>query len=137
MGFSRQKYWNGLPFPPPGDLPSPGIEPTSAVSQMICNPSSPFSIFDGVYRLKERRGRTNGNGSLEENDHPGSHHSLRFPTRLRFSASDHSLVFCSGLLALGFTKGLCSSQADLICPLKHDVSWASIFQKENEGWRKF
>ena len=27
MGFSRQEYWRGLPFPSPGDLPSPGIEP--------------------------------------------------------------------------------------------------------------
>ena len=29
MGFSRQEYWNGLPLPPPGDLPHPGIELTS------------------------------------------------------------------------------------------------------------
>ena len=29
MGFSKQEYWNGLPFPSPGDLPSPGIEPVS------------------------------------------------------------------------------------------------------------
>ena len=29
MGFSRQIYWSGLPWPPPGDLPNPGIEPTS------------------------------------------------------------------------------------------------------------
>ena len=28
MGFSRQEYWRGLPRPPPGDLPDPGIEPT-------------------------------------------------------------------------------------------------------------
>ena len=28
-GFSRQEYWTGLPFPPPGDLPNPGIEPSS------------------------------------------------------------------------------------------------------------
>ena len=32
MGFSRQEYWGGLPCPPPGDLPSPGIEPVSPVS---------------------------------------------------------------------------------------------------------
>ena len=31
MGFSRQEYWSGLPFPPPGDLPDPGIEPESPV----------------------------------------------------------------------------------------------------------
>ena len=29
MGFSRQEYWSGLPFPSPGDLPDPGIEPVS------------------------------------------------------------------------------------------------------------
>ena len=29
MGFSRQEYWSGLPFASPGDLPHPGIEPTS------------------------------------------------------------------------------------------------------------
>ena len=31
MGFSRQEYWSGLPFPSPGDLPNPGIEPASPV----------------------------------------------------------------------------------------------------------
>ena len=29
MGFSRQGYWSGLPFPSPGDLPHPGIKPAS------------------------------------------------------------------------------------------------------------
>ena len=29
MGVSRQEHWSGLPFPPPGDLPDPGIEPAS------------------------------------------------------------------------------------------------------------
>ena len=29
MGFPRQEYWSGLPFPPPRDLPDPGIKPTS------------------------------------------------------------------------------------------------------------
>ena len=31
-GFSRQEYWSGLPFPAPGDLPNPGIEPESLMS---------------------------------------------------------------------------------------------------------
>ena len=31
IGFSRQEYWNGLPFPSPGDLPDPGIEPRSPI----------------------------------------------------------------------------------------------------------
>ena len=33
MGFCRQKYWGGLPCPPPGDLADPGIEPRSLVLQ--------------------------------------------------------------------------------------------------------
>jgi len=33
MGFSRQEYWNGLPFPSPGDLPDPGTEPRSPAFQ--------------------------------------------------------------------------------------------------------
>ena len=32
MGLSRQEHWSGLPCPPPGDLPDPGIEPASLVS---------------------------------------------------------------------------------------------------------
>ena len=31
-GFPRQEYWNGLPFPSPGDLPDPGIKPASLAS---------------------------------------------------------------------------------------------------------
>ena len=41
MGFSRQKYWNGLPFPSPGDLPYPGIEPGSPALQTDALPSEP------------------------------------------------------------------------------------------------
>ena len=35
MEFSRQEYWSGFPCPSPGDLPNPGIEPGSPVSQWI------------------------------------------------------------------------------------------------------
>ena len=35
MGFHRQKYWSGLPFPTPRDLPNPGIEPASLVSPTL------------------------------------------------------------------------------------------------------
>ena len=35
MGFSRQEYWSGLPCPPPGDLPHPGIESTSLISAAL------------------------------------------------------------------------------------------------------
>ena len=35
MEFSRQEYWSGLPFPPPGDLPNPGTEPVSLLSPAL------------------------------------------------------------------------------------------------------
>ena len=41
MGFSRQEYWNGLPFPSPGDLPNLGIEPRSPALQVDSLPSEP------------------------------------------------------------------------------------------------
>ena len=41
MEFSRQKYWSGLPFPSPGDLPDPWIEPGSPVLQADALPSEP------------------------------------------------------------------------------------------------
>ena len=34
-GFSRQEYWSGLPFPSPGDLPDPGVEPKSLASPAL------------------------------------------------------------------------------------------------------
>ena len=40
-GFSRQEYWSGLPFPIPGDLPNPGIEPGSPASQVDSLASEP------------------------------------------------------------------------------------------------
>ena len=39
--FSRQEYWTGLPFPSPGDLPNPGIEPGSLALQADSLPSEP------------------------------------------------------------------------------------------------
>ena len=41
MEFSRQQYWSGLPFPSPGDLPDPGIEPKSSALQADTLPSEP------------------------------------------------------------------------------------------------
>ena len=41
MGFSRQKYWSGLPCPPPGDLPNPGIKPRSPSLRADSLPSEP------------------------------------------------------------------------------------------------
>ena len=44
MGFSRQEYWSGLPFPSPGDLPNPGIEPRYPALQADALPSEPLDM---------------------------------------------------------------------------------------------
>ena len=47
MGFSKQEYWSKLPFPSPGDLPNPGIEPSSPALQTSALPSEPPSPETG------------------------------------------------------------------------------------------
>ena len=47
MGFSRQEYWSGVPFPSPGDLPDPGIEPRSPALQadaLLSEPPGNLSV---------------------------------------------------------------------------------------------
>ena len=54
MGFSRQKYWSGLPFPSPGDLPNPGIEPRSPASQAEALTSEPPGEHTQHHQLLEK-----------------------------------------------------------------------------------
>ena len=49
MGFSRQEYWSGLPFPSPGDLPDPGIEPGSPALQADSLPTELQASFKYTY----------------------------------------------------------------------------------------
>ena len=56
VGFSRQEYWSGLPFPSPGDLPNPGIELGSPALQADALPSEPpgksgYSLSKALYKL--------------------------------------------------------------------------------------
>ena len=57
MGFSRQEYWSGLPFPSPGDLPDPGIEPRSPTLEADAltsePPGKPNETETGLYRTVE------------------------------------------------------------------------------------
>ena len=57
MGFSKQEYWSGLPFPSPGDLPNPGIKPRSPTLQADTLPSEPpgkpFCHQGGVISISE------------------------------------------------------------------------------------
>ena len=65
MEFSRQEYWNRLPFPSPGDLPSPEIEPTSLASPALqvdslplVPPGKPF-LYSGVENTNKQGHRKN------------------------------------------------------------------------------
>ena len=49
MGFSRQKYWSQVPFLPPGDLPNPGIEPTSLMPPAL---TDMFFITSATWEAK-------------------------------------------------------------------------------------
>ena len=64
MGFSRQEYWSGLPCPPPGNLPIPGIKPRFPALQVNFLPSEPpgkpkntgvgsLSLFQGIFPTQE------------------------------------------------------------------------------------
>ena len=57
MGFSRQEYWSGLPFPSPGDLPDPGTEPRLPASQadalLSGPPGNPFRCKVHPYFLED------------------------------------------------------------------------------------
>ena len=67
LGFSRQEYWNGLPFSSPGDLPNPGIEPGSPVLQADALPSEPETslVVEAVKRLIPGLGRSPGESESE------------------------------------------------------------------------
>ena len=59
MGFSRQEYWSGLPFPSPGDLPDPGIKPGSPAlqsdalpSELLGKPNDRIGHFKGIKKYE-------------------------------------------------------------------------------------
>ena len=62
VGFSRQEYWTGLPFPSPGDLPNPEIEPGSPALQADSLPSEPPGKPHICHRCYRKR--------ISENDQP-------------------------------------------------------------------
>ena len=80
MGFSRQGYWSGLPFPSPGHLPDPGIEPRSPTLRVNSLPAEP-----------QGKAKNTGVGSL----------SLLFPTE----ESNRGLLHCRQILYQVSHKG--------------------------------
>ena len=54
MGFSRQEYWSGLPFPSPGDFPDPGIEPGSLTLEADALTSEPLGKINTFIMKKKK-----------------------------------------------------------------------------------
>ena len=91
MEFSRQEYWSGLPFPSPGDLPDPGIEPgspalgfsgTSVSKESACSvgdlgsiPGSGRSLEKGMARVFPVSGLFTKNWSFSSSTRPSSEYS--------------------------------------------------------------
>ena len=55
MGFPRQEYWSGLPFPSLGDLPDPGIKPRSPAFQADSLPTEPPGKLKGAKQRKKKK----------------------------------------------------------------------------------
>ena len=54
IGFSRQEYWSGLPFPSPGDLPDPGIElwsPTLQGDALTFEPPGKITMYNTIHSI--------------------------------------------------------------------------------------
>ena len=81
LGFSRQEYWSGLPFPSPGDLPDPGIEhvpPASAGRFFTTEPPGKPSTFSDKAKQVLKKWRVSS-------EDPGHNWSLQCPVRLPHS----------------------------------------------------
>ena len=111
MGFSRQEYWSGLPCSPPGDLPDPGIEPTSLMSPALAGrffTSSAILVSYKLYilRMKTSYSKTN---YASKPDHKCKHSGL------------HQVLWSYYLSNMGFGS-LCSKE-------KSTNSWKEQIQE--------
>ena len=90
MGFSRQESWSGLPCPPPGDLPNPGIEPASLTSNLHWQVGSlPLALLGKPLLWRPFKFQTSGEclftlplGSTSLPLNPGDHHLHSAPDKL-------------------------------------------------------
>ena len=111
MGFSRQEYWSGLPWPLPGDISNPGIEPTSPVFPALQVDSLPLSHWGSLIDP------TPGSISLGFLPKVASQIHPSIPVHLR-----------SGLVLFGSFKGL--KEFDAIGP---PIPTWPVYQWENEA----
>ena len=99
MGFSRQEYWSGLPFLPPGDLPNPGIESAFLVSPML---AGEFFTTSAAWKAQTQLLYLKGkNLTIEfiiqrtQLDETKARHSFRPCSCLVLSLSPSCVILCS------------------------------------------
>ena len=100
MEFSRPEYWSGQPFPSPGDLPNPGIEPRSPTLQVDSLPAEPqkkqknigvgsLSLLQGIFlTLESNLGLLNCRPILYQLSYEGS------PSKWRIEGSFLNVIKC-------------------------------------------
>ena len=92
MGFSRQEYWVGLPCPPPGDLPNPGVEPGSPTLQADSLPSEPPGTIAQRW-IQACPGHLTPLGSeTASQPHPGQYHLLWSSSPLQLNTLSYCLL---------------------------------------------
>ena len=92
MGFSRQGFWSGLPFPPPGE--DPGIKPTSPVSPALAGgffatepPEKPQGNLPKVYNIRKYRVESKVESELEKKPQFKTTTILPLPGRSKWKLS--------------------------------------------------
>ena len=115
MGFSRQGYWSGLPCPPPGDLPNPGIEPSSLKSPVL---TGRFFSTSTTWEAPSNLGRphhhlpTTSPSTKQKNVHKLITHPSSSPCLYKPFPESHCRVWVFGALAalLGVPLAWCLQQ---------------------------
>ena len=82
MGFFRQEYWSGLPFPPPGDLPDPGVETTSPVLQVDSLPAEPSGKLGHGQEGKRKASSSfyHSSAGIKKNENPQKYYLYIYKT---------------------------------------------------------
>ena len=115
MGFSRQEYWSGLPFPSPGDLADPGIEPGSRALKAVSLPLEPPGKLSGKHWfLSVVSGFTHP--SFHLNIPPTASPSSKFPLAINLKVNLIKFVFKLGLNHVqNFSQGPFSTHLIAFC----------------------
>ena len=82
MGFFRQEYWSGLPFPPPGDLPDPGVETTSPALQVDSLPAEPSGKLGHGQEGKRKASSSfyHSSAGIKKNENPQKYYLYIYKT---------------------------------------------------------